>query len=137
MLDQAAALQWLSPMCAVLGGCTAEVATSPVEIVKVRMQVSTHSPSASSVIASVLKTNGLTGFWVGLKPCLLRQVLCCSSKFACYEPFKRATYAFTPPGTLQSGSKPALWQMMVSGGAAGAVMGLVACPADLLKTRYS
>lgn len=124
----------LPPLCAAVAGCSAEVCTTPLEVMKVRMQVAVVGAphSIKSVVASVFESHGIQGFWMGLRPALTRQVLCSGTKFSVYEPFKRATYRMTDtPYT----NKPQLWQMLLAGGGSGALMGLVGNPADLVKTR--
>mmetsp|Transcript_6102 Transcript_6102/g.9157 ORF Transcript_6102/g.9157 Transcript_6102/m.9157 type:complete len:301 (-) Transcript_6102:20-922(-) len=119
------------PICAVLGGCCAEICTSPIEITKVRIQLSQGNASISSIISSIYSQNGILGFWNGIKPSLARQVLCCSAKFSTYEPLKQhLSYKFP-----QKDNKPSFWHMLVAGGVSGLTMGLVANPVDLLKTR--
>ena len=98
----------LSPLCAVVAGCSAEVATTPVEVTKVRAQTLAGRPSIPTVIASIYKQSGVAGFWGGLRPSLARQVLCSSAKFASYEPLKRATYSLTGRPLTE---KAHLWQV--------------------------
>ncbi|KAG5187289.1 mitochondrial carrier domain-containing protein [Tribonema minus] len=100
------------------------------------------APPVTTVVASIYNGAGVGGFWQGIRPSLARQVLCCGARFAAYDPLKKRICAATPAtaaaaarGGAGANAPPALWQMCLAGGGAGAIMGVVGCPADLLKTR--
>jgi len=118
----------------------AEVLTSflkvPCEVVKQYMQTSPNSKSAPSVLGTCreISARGLPGFYVGLGATLGREVPFSCLQMCVFEAIKRRH-----PWTPQAESTGSSWLHcligMSSGGAAGAVAGLVTTPLDVAKTR--
>lgn len=123
------------PVCGSLASCTAEVATLPIDVTKVRMQLATDSSTGFiATMRDIVDNDGAGALFRGVKPALLRQASYQGVKMFLYEPLRDAVLkATTPPG--EEGSKPKLWQMIVAGGLAGAIGTFITSPTDLVKIR--
>ncbi|CAM9533788.1 unnamed protein product [Phaeothamnion confervicola] len=126
---------WVRPLCGASAAITAEVVTLPVDIFKIRFQLANGRaarPAVSLICRDVYRSHGLYGFWFGLQPALLRQITIQSTKMAMYDPLKARIVAAAPG---PQGQTTQLWHLMLAGGTAGAMGGLLGNPADLVKTR--
>jgi len=125
----------LRPVCGALASCTAEAATLPIDVTKVRMQLATDSQVGFlAMLGLIVKDEGSAALFRGLKPALLRQASYQSVKMFLYEPIRDAVLkATTPEG--QEDAEPQLWQMIIAGGVAGGIGTFLTSPTDLIKVR--
>jgi len=125
----------IRPLCGGLAACTAEALTLPIDVVKVRQQVSTETPEGFlTILRAVARAEGTKGLFSGLKPALVRQASYQSIKMYLYEPIRDAVLSATTPEEAKD-ADPKLWQMVVAGGLAGAIGTVITSPTDLLKIR--
>ncbi|XVF86607.1 hypothetical protein PTKIN_Ptkin18bG0056000 [Pterospermum kingtungense] len=110
---------------------------SPVELVKIRLQLqNTSSLSASShtgpisVAKSILKTEGLRGLYRGFTITVLRDAPSHGFYFWTYEYMREQLH----PGCRKSGQE-SLRTMLISGGLAGVASWVCCYPLDVVKTR--
>ena len=125
----------------------AELATYPIDAVKIRMQLaslgsaaaspSSHAalPPASrlgplSVAAAVLRTEGPRGLYAGVRPAIWRQIPYSGVRISAYEALRKRLDASSAAG---SGAGESAAAKMVIGATAGGLGQLVAVPFDLLK----
>ncbi|KAL4039246.1 hypothetical protein IC575_002896 [Cucumis melo] len=115
---------------------------SPVELVKIRLQLqsSRHATSSSSssfshrgplsVTKSIYKTEGLRGIYKGLTITILRDAPAHGIYFWTYECMREQFH----PGCRKTGQE-SVGTMLVAGGLAGVASWVFCYPLDVLKTR--
>uniref|UniRef100_A0A6B2LDL2 Mitochondrial carrier protein n=1 Tax=Arcella intermedia TaxID=1963864 RepID=A0A6B2LDL2_9EUKA len=112
-------------------GVTGSFVYGPVDLIKVRVQMSTERGSARKkplqIISQIYKAEGIKGFTRGLWPTIIREVPSTSVYFGFYNFLKTSI-------TAKLGSFPAIAQI-VSGGTAGALSWAAIYPVDVIKTR--
>ncbi|KAF4553521.1 putative mitochondrial carrier protein 31 [Elsinoe fawcettii] len=130
--------------CGAMSGAFTSLVLTPIELVKCQMQVPLHPgstirPSIPSVIASVWRHQGLSGFWRGQMGTLLRETGGSAAWFGSYESV--SAYFRTRHSKVSSlaanGEKLDLpiWQQMLAGAAAGMSYNFAFYPADTIKSR--
>ncbi|KII91144.1 hypothetical protein PLICRDRAFT_135094 [Plicaturopsis crispa FD-325 SS-3] len=137
------------------GAITSFVLT-PIELVKCRMQVQmlmTVAPSLSALApstvahqplpgpialtASILRTHGLSGLWLGHTGTLIRETGGSAAWFTMKEFVARILVARrSTPSSTDLGRSPALlpWESALSGACAGAAYNIALFPADTVKS---
>merc|ERR1712002_1429769 len=78
----------------------ADIALSPMEACKVRMQTSTLGTFPTTLrgaFPAIMKAEGLHGFYKSLVPLWGRQIPYTMMKFACFERTVEALYAYVVP----------------------------------------
>ena len=122
-----------------LSGGLAAAVTSPIELIKTRLQAagataassSTATPSTSlAVIRSVVASEGVAGLWKGALPGLYRSAILTACQCATYDEVKRFVVARTGGGKGDS-----VGTHLVSSMIAGLVTTTVTAPFDVVKTR--
>nr|DAD44694.1 TPA_asm: hypothetical protein HUJ06_002924 [Nelumbo nucifera] len=112
---------------------------SPVELVKIRLQLSTnarshqlpnHQPSPLSVAKGILRREGVRGIYRGLTITALRDAPAHGFYFWTYEYAREHLH----PGCRKSGQE-SLRTMLVAGGLAGVASWVCCYPFDVVKTR--
>ncbi|KAI4460550.1 mitochondrial basic amino acids transporter-related [Holotrichia oblita] len=98
---------------------------SPMELVKIRMQVSGDNRSAFAVAKEIYKLEGFKGVFRGLNITIAREIPAFVTYFATYECLTR-TSDNSPVSTMT---------MLVAGGTAGVVSWLISYPVDIIKSR--
>jgi len=115
-----------------LGGVAASVAaccTHPLDLTKVRMQtLGTSGRSISAVVKLTIAESGFRNLYTGLSASLLRQMSYSLVRLGSYEKIKQ---------WLAKGNKPTTIQLLISGGLAGGLGGLIGNPADVLLVRMT
>merc|ERR1712203_721103 len=112
----------------------ADIALSPMESVKVRMQTSaigTFPTTLREAAPNIYAAEGLNGFYNSLVPLWGRQIPYTMMKFACFERTVEAIYAYVVPKPRSECSKAE--QLMVTfaaGYIAGVFCAIVSHPAD-------
>jgi len=128
--------KWVRFVTGGAASMTAEVATIPVDTVKVRLQVQTaqtalpgaiHYNGAFDCVAKIIKNEGLKGLYKGLVPALLRQASYSSLRMGVYEPIRNVVSGDNP--------KPEFLQKVLAGGLAGGLGIAIANPTELVKIR--
>lgn len=105
-------------------GFTQVVATNPMEIVKIRMQVQGNNPKKRMSTAQVVKNLGITGLYRGSSATLLRDVPFSALFFPLYANLKHLI-----------GNEDAMLTSLVAGFIAGATASGICTPFDVIKTR--
>ncbi|XVE88903.1 hypothetical protein DITRI_Ditri19aG0106300 [Diplodiscus trichospermus] len=121
-------------------GALQSVILSPVELVKIRLQLQSTShatPQSAtayrgpiSVAKSILKTEGLRGLYRGFTITALRDAPCHGFYFWTYEYMREQLH----PGCRKSGQE-SLRTMLIAGGLAGVASWVCCYPLDVVKTR--
>ncbi|KZT50824.1 mitochondrial carrier [Calocera cornea HHB12733] len=111
-----------------LAACSAAVITHPLDLTKVRMQVSGDKHMVSSIRKTMAMGGGLRGLFDGLTGTIFRQATYSVTRFGVYDLIKR---------TVHQGSDKdmPMWKLIFSGCSAGAIAGLVGNPAEIILVR--
>ena len=99
---------------------TAEVITHPIDTVKTRLQIGSHT-TVPNIVSQIMRENGIAGFYKSLKPALFRHLLYSTGRVTIYERLKK--------------DDDSLFHKIRNGCIAGGVSQFVASPMDLLKIR--
>ncbi|KAI5054637.1 hypothetical protein GOP47_0029782 [Adiantum capillus-veneris] len=116
------------PLAAALGNVVSSGILVPKEVVKQRMQAGAIG-SARDVLVHTIKSEGITGLYVGYSAALLRNVPSNMISFSTFEYLKLAWLSMSDASVL------APWQSVISGALAGALSAAVTTPLDVAKTR--
>jgi len=136
----------------VIAGATAGLISrfviAPLDVVKIRLQLQTHSPSDPSsqndsrssskyrgalpTIKRILRDEGLTGFWKGNVPAEMMYVSYSAIQFTTYRSVTLALQTVFGEHML-----PAAAESFIAGASAGAVATSATYPLDLLRTRFA
>jgi hypothetical protein len=104
---------------------------NPTEVLKTQMQTnqSVQRLTMRSITQQIWQTEGLKGFWSGVKPNVVRTFLVNAAELGTYDHAKHelAQYPMFPEGSLQL--------HVASSGVAGFFSALTSTPADVIKTR--
>ena len=121
-------------------GALQSVMLSPVELVKIRLQLQSTSCATSqsasihrgpiSVAKNILKTEGLRGLYRGYSITALRDAPAHGFYFWTYEYMREQLH----PGCRKSGQE-SLRTMLIAGGLAGVASWVGSYPLDVVKTR--
>ncbi|KAI5075466.1 hypothetical protein GOP47_0009542 [Adiantum capillus-veneris] len=108
----------------------ATAATNPMEVLKVRMQVSRNVSDGNMVraIRSMIATEGLRGLWRGIGPSMTRASALTASQLATYDESKQIIKHWM---MLEEG----FWLHISASFAAGLVGTTATAPIDMVKTR--
>lgn len=126
-------------------GLVSRFCTAPLDVVKIRLQLQTHSLSDPlshqnvkgptykgilSTLKTIIREEGITGLWKGNIPAELLYVCYGGVQFASYRSISQlqATLPYRLPSSVES---------FISGAGAGAVATTVTYPLDLLRTRFA
>jgi len=114
----------------------ADIALSPMEAVKVKMQTSklgTFPTTLRGAAPTLYRAEGLNGFYKSLVPLWGRQIPYTMMKFACFERTVEAIYAYVVPKPRDQCSKSEqLVVTFAAGYIAGVFCAIVSHPADTL-----
>merc|ERR1712179_325098 len=112
----------------------ADIALSPMEACKVRMQTSTLGTFPTTLrgaFPAIMKAEGLNGFYKSLVPLWGRQIPYTMMKFACFERTVEALYQYVVPKPRAECSKAEqLIVTFAAGYIAGVFCAIVSHPAD-------
>lgn len=113
-----------------LSGGFAAALTSPIELIKTRLQsnVSSDSRNSLDVIRKIINTDGVKGLWKGAVPGLIRASLLTASQCAVYDESKNIIKKHTG---INEGIKLHIISSMIS----GLVTTTVTSPLDVVKTN--
>merc|ERR1712130_627700 len=114
----------------------ADIALSPMEAVKVKMQTSklgTFPTTWGGAAPTLYRAEGLNGFYKSLVPLWGRQIPYTMMKFACFERTVEALYAYVVPKPRSECSKAEqLVVTFAAGYIAGVFCAIVSHPADTI-----
>merc|ERR1712141_537345 len=114
----------------------ADIALSPMESVKVRMQTSalgTFPTTLREAAPKIYAAEGLNGFYKGLPPLWMRQIPYTMMKFACFERTVEALYQYVVPKPRAECTKQEqLVVTFAAGYIAGVFCAIVSHPADVV-----
>ncbi|KRT83680.1 mitochondrial carrier protein [Oryctes borbonicus] len=114
--------------CAIAGaaaGLSQSFLNGPMELIKIRMQVSNDNRSPLRIAREIYYNEGIRGVFRGLNITILRELPAFSSYFVTYECLTRTS----------SNSPVSTGTMLVAGGLAGVVSWIISYPVDIIKTR--
>ena len=119
-----------------LSGGLAAAVTSPIELIKTRLQAAgsaagraAAAPSTSmGVIRAVVSADGVTGLWKGAMPGLFRSAILTACQCATYDEVKRVVMQ-------QTGMGNSIGTHLASSMIAGLVTTTITAPLDVVKTR--
>ncbi|KAL6144711.1 hypothetical protein ACLB2K_055402 [Fragaria x ananassa] len=112
-------------------GAVQSLMISPVELVKIRLQLQTGTQKGPIDVAkSIMKAEGLKGMYRGLTITMLRDAPAHAFYFSTYEYMREQLH----PGCRKTG-KENLRATLVAGGLAGVASWLSCYPLDVVKTR--
>lgn len=119
-----------------IASCLAEIATMPIDVVKVRLQYAGADGNKmySGIADATMKTVRAEGFgalYKGVQPALVRQCFYGGLRYGLYAPFRNAIGV--SPDVPKS--EIPLWKKFVAGGGSGAVASFICVPTDLMKVR--
>lgn len=115
-----------------LSGGLAAAVTSPIELIKTRLQAAGRTPGAPTtsmgVIRTVVAADGVVGLWKGAMPGLIRSAILTAAQCATYDEVKRTVVRLT-------GWKDGIELHLSSSLIAGLVTTTITNPLDVIKTR--
>lgn len=117
----------------------ADIALSPMEAVKVRVQTGVGwGHTLRECAPKLYREEGLSGFYKGLPPLWLRQIPYTMMKFAAFERTVEFLYKHVVPYPRDQMSKPAQLVVTFTGGyIAGVFCALVSHPADTVVSKLN
>merc|ERR1712179_738889 len=119
----------------------ADIALSPMEAVKVKMQTSklgTFPTTLRGAAPTLYRAEGLNGFYKSLVPLWGRQIPYTMMKFACFERTVEALYAYVVPKPRDQCSKSEqLVVTFAAGYIAGVFCAVVSHPADTVVSKLN
>eukprot|EP00040_Diaphanoeca_grandis_P005520 m.33195 g.33195 ORF g.33195 m.33195 type:complete len:299 (-) comp16772_c0_seq1:194-1090(-) len=119
-----------------IASCLAEVATMPIDVIKVRLQYSGSGgqklyTGIGDCVKKTVGQEGVGALWKGLPPALVRQALYGGLRYGLYAPI-RNSLGVDP--NMPKDQIP-LSQKFAAGGLAGALSSFICVPSDLMKVR--
>ncbi|KAG2482543.1 hypothetical protein HYH03_018534 [Edaphochlamys debaryana] len=115
-----------------LSGGLAAAVTSPIELIKTRLQAAGRDPAvpktSMGVIRQVVAADGVAGLWKGAMPGLIRSAILTAAQCATYDEVKRGVVKATG---WHDGVSLHLTSSMI----AGLVTTTITNPIDVIKTR--
>lgn len=117
----------------------ADIALSPMEAVKVRIQTQQNFPHTLRKAAPLIfQQEGLNGFYKGLVPLWLRQIPYTMMKFACFERTVELLYRYVVPKPRADCTKAEqLIVTFAAGYIAGVFCAIVSHPADTVVSKLN
>jgi len=129
--------RWQLFVCGFAGACSAELVTSPLDLVKTRLQLATelgrappragYSAGWLGALRAVARDEGVAELYRGLPPALLRQASYGTLRVGSYEPAKAALE--------RAGVVPGLPLKLLAGTLCGGAAAGLCCPTDVAKVR--
>ncbi|KAJ9142215.1 hypothetical protein NKR23_g7496 [Pleurostoma richardsiae] len=133
-------------------GLISRFIVAPLDVVKIRLQLQTHSPHEAPIASSgpgsgrgapyrgaiqtvkyILANEGITGFWKGNVPAELMYICYSAVQFTAY----RSTAQLLRRALGDDHRLPPAAESFVSGASAGAAATAATYPLDLLRTRFA
>lgn len=118
---------WKRVLAGGIAGSTSIICMNPTDVVKTQMQSSTGRPSMLKITNEIFRGEGITGFWRGMNPNIMR----CFIGNACEIGF----YDTTKQELLKRGIPDGIGTHFGASTVAGIISALFSTPADVVKTR--
>merc|ERR1712240_825017 len=119
----------------------ADIALSPMESAKVRIQTSpvgTFPTTLRGAVPKIYAAEGLNGFYKSLPPLWMRQIPYTMMKFACFEKTVEALYQYVVPKPRAECNKAEqLGVTFIAGYIAGVFCAVVSHPADTVVSKLN
>jgi solute carrier family 25 oxoglutarate transporter 11 len=115
-------------VCGGLSACLGSSVIHPIDVVKVRQQVSTEKVGPITLFTNILKQNGPRGLYVGLGTALTRQATYGTARIGLHR-------VISDRLELISGGIIPLWQKVASGMVSGALAVCIGSPFDIALVR--
>jgi len=116
-----------------ISGGVAAAITSPIELIKTRLQCAGNNPAkpktSMGVIKAVVAADGVVGLWKGAMPGLIRAAILTAAQCATYDEIKRKVV------NLTGWNEKNLATQVTSSMLAGLATTTVSNPIDVVKTR--
>lgn len=120
---------------------------TPIELIKCKMQVplppssiasnlgytTTKPPGPLSLIRTIFKAQGISGFWHGQLGTLIRETGGSAAWFGSYEGVKLGFLRYDK--SLRNPNDIKIWEQLLAGATAGMAYNFVFYPADTIKSR--
>ncbi|KAK1753530.1 putative mitochondrial carrier protein [Echria macrotheca] len=128
---------WTTWLAGAVGGLATWVVSTPTELVKCRVQLSSSSSSSSSwsTTTQILRDNGVRGLYHGGGITALRDSVGYGFYFWGYELARRCYSSFSGGDGNKAGSGSSTAEILLCGGIAGIVTWASIFPLDVIKTR--
>lgn len=121
---------WERLSCGFIAGAVARTVTSPLDVVKLILQVNTKGGNVKQTVAELWQKDGIKAFWRGNGVAVMNQGPQSAIKFFCVDELTRRVANFTKAPITTP-------QRAVIGGAAGIISQLISFPFDLIHTRIT
>lgn len=123
--------QYKSMVAGAVSGVVVRFAISPIDVLKIRLQLErfkrNSQAGALSVLRRILRNEGILAFWKGNLPAEIMYLLYGSVQFGSYTFFKNNAF----PGL------PEDLKNLISGGIGGSLATIVSYPFDTVRTRLA
>ncbi|KAG9404504.1 Hydrogenosomal carrier protein [Aphanomyces cochlioides] len=119
--------QWHSVIAGVVAGLVTRSTTSPLDVLKIRLQTKQTNSTLSCVTRHLVQTHGLRGFWKG------NLAGCC--RLGPYSGVKFYLVDQMQAGDASEDASPTALDHAVSGAVAGVVATLAVYPMELIRTH--
>lgn len=116
-----------------VGAVTSAFVRVPTDTIRHRVQAYLH-PTVIHAVPELVRAKGISGFYSGFLPTIVRDVPEIALQFGMYEALRGAVQWHTARSGAEAGGKLPTWQHLVLGGAAGAFATSVTMPIDVIKT---
>ena len=126
---------WQGLVCGAGGSIVSDTVCTPLDVLKVRMQLSRSGVLGEQYsglldcATKIAKTEGVGGFFKGLKPALLRSGTYGTCRLGLYEPIKQSIAGDVPKSDLK------LYHKMAAGMSSGCISSFIFTPCDVVKIR--
>jgi mitochondrial ornithine carrier protein len=128
-------------LCGAISGAFTSVLLTPIELVKCKMQVpfiesstARHPPTVYSIMRTVYRHQGFSGFWHGQMGTLIRETGGSAAWFGSNEGVK-LLFRKGSKNKNMSDDDLSVWQRLSAGAIAGMSYNFIFYPADTIKSR--
>jgi len=112
-----------------ISACTAEAVVYPCDMVKTRLQIMPTRAGMFSTGATIIKTEGVQGLYMGFSAACYRHCIYSGTRFFAYEILKENVFKRNADGSFP------LWKSALAAMSAGAIGQFAASPTDLVKVQ--
>jgi hypothetical protein len=116
-------------MAAGISGGLSIAVMNPTEVLKTQMMTSQkETKSMLQISRNIMASEGILGFWAGVKPNIVRTFLVQAAEIGVYDQAKFEIAQYVGGNNF--------WAHLGASGTAGLASALTSTPADVIKTRY-
>ena len=109
-----------------ISGALAQFTVTPIEVIKVRLQVNKNRATIANIVKNIWKTSGVLGFYYGSIPSVLKSTVTNLVELVCYDVFKAYLKIFITDAFLLHCVTVVITSIFVT---------FFATPIDVLKTH--